>query len=188
MIFAFFAAVLNAALIQNIVTSSQAGLEATRIRKGRIKPVFEYALTVSVLSLITFLIAYPLYQYALVPLDIAYFNLLLLGFVLIGVHAAFVILKRYVKFLNKFPSEPYVILNTALVYMVLTAFLQTNFVTALSYTLGTLAGFVVILVIYQTIISRLSISPIPKSFRGLPIILMVLGLIAIALSGLNGIF
>ena len=54
------------------------------------------------------------------------------------------------------------------------------------YTLGSGAGYTVaVLAIYYARV-RLSLSPVPRAFRGLPVLLVYMGLISLALYGLIG--
>ena len=54
------------------------------------------------------------------------------------------------------------------------------------YALGTGAGYTVAILAIYFARKRLSVSPVPRSFRGLPILLVYLGLISLALYGLIG--
>ena len=82
---------------------------------------------------------------------------------------------------------PLVTFNTALFGAFFIANSQ-NFgpVQTVGYALGTGAGYTVaVLVIYFARI-RLSLSPVPRAFRGLPVLLVYMGLISLALYGLIG--
>ncbi len=188
MIFAFFAAILNAALISNIVATNQVGLEAQETPKGRILPMFIYAAYVGIMALIIWLIGYPIYQFLLVPLNLGYLDLMMMGILMIAVTQGAYLLLSNKKIGKYLPQNKYVILNTALLFIVFSGLKQASFLNSLTYVLGADIGFIGVLSVYQTIISRLNIAPIPKAFKGIPIILIILGLIAIALAGINGIF
>jgi electron transport complex protein RnfA len=54
------------------------------------------------------------------------------------------------------------------------------------YALGAGVGYTIALVIIYYARKRLAISPVPRSFRGLPILLVYLGLLSLAIYGLLG--
>ena len=56
----------------------------------------------------------------------------------------------------------------------------------IGYALGTGAGYTAAILIIYFARQRLSVSPAPRSFRGLPVLLVYLGLISLALYGLIG--
>ena len=61
-----------------------------------------------------------------------------------------------------------------------------GFVQTMGYALGTGVGYTIAIVIIYFARKRLALSPVPRSFRGLPILLVYLGLISLALYGLIG--
>lgn len=56
----------------------------------------------------------------------------------------------------------------------------------LGYALGTGVGYTAATLIIHYAKKRLAISPVPRSFRGLPVLLVYLGLVSLALYGLIG--
>ncbi len=81
---------------------------------------------------------------------------------------------------------PAATLNTALFAALLhTAGQDFSFGQAVGYALGTGLGYTAALLIILYARKRLAISPIPRSFRGLPILLVYVGLISLALYGLR---
>ena len=77
--------------------------------------------------------------------------------------------------------------NTALFGAFYISASQTfNFFQTTGYALGTGAGYTAALLITYFARKRLAISPIPRSFRGLPVLLIYLGLISLAVYGLIG--
>lgn len=60
------------------------------------------------------------------------------------------------------------------------------FTQTVGYALGTGVGYTAAIMIIYYGRKRLAISPVPRSFRGLPILLVYLGLISLALYGLIG--
>lgn len=61
-----------------------------------------------------------------------------------------------------------------------------SFFQTTGYALGTGIGYTVALLIIYYARKRLAISPVPKSFQGLPILLVYIGLLSLAIYGLIG--
>ena len=63
---------------------------------------------------------------------------------------------------------------------------EYNFIEGLAWGVGTAAGYAVAIVILAGIRERCEGNDIPKYFRGLPIVLIISGLMAIAFTGFSG--
>ena len=63
-----------------------------------------------------------------------------------------------------------------------------SFLNSLANGIGTSAGFLIIIVVFSCIRTRLETNNVPKAFKGLPIALIVAAIMAIALVGLQGLF
>lgn len=61
-----------------------------------------------------------------------------------------------------------------------------NVLQAIAYALGTGVGYTLAILIIYYARRRLALSPIPRSFRGLPILLVYIGLLSLAIYGLTG--
>jgi len=80
---------------------------------------------------------------------------------------------------------PLTTFNTALfgaLYMSITQ----DFLTSLAYSIGIGIGYTAAILIIYYAGKRLAMSPIPRSFRGVPILLIYLGLLSLAIHGLIG--
>jgi electron transport complex protein RnfA len=84
-------------------------------------------------------------------------------------------------------AMPIAIFNSALFgVLYVSAGQQYSAVETIGYALGAGAGYTAALVIIYYARKRLAISPVPRSFRGLPILLVYLGLLSLAIYGLIG--
>ena len=63
---------------------------------------------------------------------------------------------------------------------------EYNFIEGLAWGVGTAAGYAIAIVILAGIRERCEGNDIPKYFRGLPIVLIISGLMAIAFTGFSG--
>lgn len=62
-----------------------------------------------------------------------------------------------------------------------------NFVQSLVFAFGAALGFTLAMVLYAGLRERLTLCPVPKSFRGTPIELITAGLLALAFMGFAGL-
>ena len=136
-------------------------------------------------------VAGTIYKYVLVPLDITYLQTI----VFILVIAALV---QFVEmFLKKFmPSLydalgvylPLITTNCAVLGVALTN-VQKNYGVLAGVVNGfaTAAGFTISIIILAGIREKMEYNDIPESFKGMPIVLITAGLMAIAFCGFSGL-
>ncbi len=85
------------------------------------------------------------------------------------------------------PALPVSAFNTALFgALYISALQRFTFFQTTGYALGTGAGYTVALLVVYYARKRLAISPVPKAFQGLPILLVYIGLLSLAIYGLTG--
>ncbi len=136
-------------------------------------------------------VAGAIYQFVLVPFDIAYLQTI----VFILVIAALV---QFVEmFLQKFIPGlyqslgvylPLITTNCAVLGVALTN-VQKNYgiLTGMVNGFATAVGFTISIVILAGIREKLTYNDIPESFQGMPIVLVTAGLMAIAFCGFSGL-
>jgi electron transport complex protein RnfA len=185
MLFNLFAAILGAALLSNIITQG-IGLESVKGNEFRIKPVLLKAGMVSCMSFIVFLLDYGIYQFILVTLGFEYLNLMILTVLMISLNELYQLTVKYFKL--KLPTHDTFGLHSVILMVGLLSLQTVSFDVALVSAFGGLIGFMALSVLFTMNISRMRVSPILMSYKGLPILLIVLGLIAMVLTGLGGIF
>ncbi|CCV64949.1 putative electron transport complex, RnfABCDGE type, A subunit [Alteracholeplasma palmae J233] len=188
MIFTFIATILSALFYQNVVLTKTALTEDSLKDETRIVPVLKYSGCVSLFTLVIFLVSYPIYQYGLKPFDLGYFNYLLVVLLMVGLHALITYL------LNKKNKDQYkelisnMILNSAVIFITLMSYQENSFLSALAVVLGSLLGYMGVMVLLTTIQVRLKTAPDSLVIKGLPMLLIILGVMAVAFRGLAGIF
>ena len=64
---------------------------------------------------------------------------------------------------------------------------QVNYLGAMAQTFGFGLGYLLVTVLIFTIKPRLELPGVPKAFKGIPLMLVVLGIIGMILLGLGGI-
>ena len=182
---------VSSSLISNVVLSQFLGLcpflgvsKKTNTAAGMGTAVI-FVITLS--SAVTGLI----YQYILTPLDLTYLQ----TFVFILVIAALVqfvemFLKKFMKSLYQALGVylPLITTNCAVLGIALTN-VQKDYGILQGVVNGfaTAAGFTIAIVILAGIREKMAYNDIPESFKGMPIVLITAGLMAIAFCGFSGL-
>lgn len=182
---------ISSSLVSNVVLSQFLGL-CPFLGVSR-KTSTASGMGVAVIFVITLAsaVAGVIYKYVLVPLDITYLQTI----VFILVIAALV---QFVEmFLKKFmPSLydalgvylPLITTNCAVLGVALTN-VQKNYGILAGVVNGfaTAAGFTISIIILAGIREKMEYNDIPESFKGMPIVLITAGLMAIAFCGFSGL-
>jgi Na+-translocating ferredoxin:NAD+ oxidoreductase subunit A len=131
------------------------------------------------------------YQFILVPLDIAYLQTIVFILVIAAlVQFVEMFLKKAVKGLYQALGVylPLITTNCAVLGVALTNVQKSyDILTGVINGLATAVGFLISIVIMAGIRERLEYNDIPKPFEGMPIVLVTAGLMAIAFFGFSGL-
>lgn len=136
-------------------------------------------------------VAGAIYQYILVPLDITYLQTIVFILVIAAlVQFVEMFLKKFIPALYQSLGVylPLITTNCAVLGVALTN-VQKNYgiVTGIVNGFATAVGFTVSIVILAGIREKMAYNDIPESFRGMPIVLVTAGLMAIAFCGFSGL-
>lgn len=183
---------ISSSLVSNVVLSQFLGLCPFLGVSKKIKTAA--GMGVSVIFVITLAAAVSniIYEFVLVKFEITYLQTI----VFILVIAALV---QFVEmFLKKFmPSLyqalgvylPLITTNCAVLGIALTNVQKEyNFLFSIVNGFATAAGFTIAIVILAGIREKMEYNDVPESFKGMPIVLVTAGLMAIAFCGFSGIF
>ena len=180
---------VSAAFVNNVVLSQFLGLCPFLGVSKRIKTSTGMGGAVIAVITISSAICGLLYQFVLVPLDLTYLNTI----VFILVIASLVqFLEMYIKKAKLYESLgvylPLITTNCAVLGAVLSNVQNSyNFIESVASGFGTSVGFAVALLLMASIRERIEGNDIPKSFRGMPIVLITAGLMSIAFIGFSGV-
>lgn len=189
MILSFIAGIFSALLFQNVVTTYTAGVDfVLQQPTKRVKEAFIYGAMVSVLALLIFLISYPLNRFLYIPYNITYLMYMSLAVIIIMIHVIgeIILTKLKKEALKTFFTKA--LFNSAAIFIVVLSLEQTTFLKAFSLVLGSGLGVVLMLMVLSTIELKLESSNESLVIKGLPMILIILGMIGIVFKGLSGIF
>ncbi|MFA5692522.1 MAG: hypothetical protein WC907_02800 [Acholeplasmataceae bacterium] len=185
MIYSVFASLLSALIVSNLLTQG-IGFESLDNHEKRLKPVLIKTSVISLLSLLMFVVYYGLNVFVLKKLNLEYLGLIVIVGLMIGLNELYLLLQKKLK-LN-LPKENHLVFHSIILIIGMLGFNDLTFGIALVSVLGSLMGFILLSCLFTVLINRLNTAPIIKSFKGLPILLIILGVIVLMLNGLGGIF
>lgn len=188
---AFILAIVSYMLIDNVVLSRFYGICPFLGVSKKVKSALGMGIAVVFVILMATLICWPLYQlldHAGVSfLDTVAYILVIASLVqLVGLF-----IKKFSPSLYKSLGIylPLITTNCAVLGVVQSNSDQgLDFLTSLANGLGTSIGFLLIIVVFACIRTRLETANTPKAFKGLPIALITAAIMALALMGLQGLF
>lgn len=136
-------------------------------------------------------VAGAIYQFILVPFDITYLQTIVFILVIAAlVQFVEMFLKKYIPGLYQSLGVylPLITTNCAVLGVALTN-VQKNYgiLTGIVNGFATAVGFTISIVILAGIREKMAHNDIPESFRGMPIVLVTAGLMAIAFCGFSGL-
>ena len=136
-------------------------------------------------------VAGAIYQFILVPFDIAYLQTIVFILVIAAlVQFVEMFLKKFIPGLYQSLGVylPLITTNCAVLGVALTN-VQKNYgiLTGVVNGFATAVGFTISIVILAGIREKLTYNEIPESFKGMPIVLVTAGLMAIAFCGFSGL-
>lgn len=136
-------------------------------------------------------VAGAIYQYILVPLDITYLQTIVFILVIAAlVQFVEMFLKKYVKSLYEALGVylPLITTNCAVLGVALTNVQKSyGMLSGIVNGFATAAGFTIAIVILAGLREKMEYNDVPESFRGMPIVLITAGLMAIAFCGFSGL-
>lgn len=136
-------------------------------------------------------VAGAIYQYILVPLDITYLQTIVFILVIAAlVQFVEMFLKKYIPSLYQSLGVylPLITTNCAVLGVALTNVQKSyGILTGIVNGFATAVGFTISIVILAGIREKMAYNDIPESFRGMPIVLVTAGLMAIAFCGFSGL-
>lgn len=187
----FILAILSSMLINNVVLMQFLGICPFLGVSKKINASIGMSLAVIFVMMIASIITYPLYFYVLKPLEITYLDTICFILIIATlVQIVELVIKKVSKSLYKSLGIylPLITTNCAILGVAQSNITQaTGFFNAITISLGTGLGFAIVMILFSAIRERLESCNIPKPFKGVPIALIVAGLLALAFMGLTGL-
>ena len=192
MIMAFILAIISSMLIDNVVLSRFYGICPFLGVSKKVSSSLGMGIAVVFVIILATVICWPLYNFVLVPAGIAFLDTVAYILVIASlVQLVGLFIKKYSPTLYKSLGIylPLITTNCAVLGVAQSNTDQgLSFMASLANGIGTSVGFLLIIVVFSCIRTRLESANTPKAFKGLPIALIVAAIMAIAFMGLQGLF
>ncbi|MBE6824516.1 MAG: RnfABCDGE type electron transport complex subunit A [Ruminococcaceae bacterium] len=142
-------------------------------------------------------VTYPIYQYLLVPNDLSYLQTIVFILIIAGlVQLVEIVLKKHIPSLYQSLGVylPLITTNCAILGVTMLVLQKVDTTTMFTYTyghalinaLGAGIGFLVAMVMFAGVRTRMENSDIPETMKGLPITLVAASLVALSFLGFSG--
>lgn len=183
--------IFSAALVNNIVVLEVIGADPALAFLRRQDVAFDLSLTLLVLLPVVTVAAWLLDYWLISTYDLDYLRLLLsVAVILCVVYSA----KVFLPYLHPGFSErldpflPFAGLNaTVLGTVLLNRQADNGFLASIAFATGTAIGFALVLLLLTAVRERLEVADVPAPFRGMPVLLLTLSIIAMAFTGFTGL-
>lgn len=187
----FFVSLISSMLINNIIVIKFLGICSFLGVSKKMSNVWGMSAAVMFVMMLSTAITYPLYFYVLEPNGVGYINTIAFILVIAAVvQLVEMILKKYVESLYRGLGVflPLITTNCAVLGVAQTNLTEAqSYADALTITFGTVLGYTLVIVAFSAIRIRLDSANVPKAFKGMPIALVVAGLMSAAFLGLQGL-
>ncbi len=142
-------------------------------------------------------VTFPIYQYLLVPNDLSYLQTIVFILIIAGlVQLVEIVLKKYIPALYQSLGVylPLITTNCAILGVTMLVLQKVDTTAAFTYTYGHALinafgagiGFLVAMVMFAGVRSRIENADIPETMKGLPITLVAASLVALSFLGFSG--
>ena len=146
---------------------------------------------VTFVMLFATLATHPIYTYILAPFKLEYLQIIVFILVIAAlVQFVEIVLKKFIPSLHKSLGVylPLITTNCAVLGVVLNNITDGfNFIQSIFSSLGVGLGFLLSMVLFAGVRSRMENCPSPKCFKGVPITLIAASIVAIAFIGFGGV-
>jgi electron transport complex protein RnfA len=183
--------IISAVFVNNIVLSKFLGLCPFIGVSNKVETSVGMSGAVAFVMVIATIVTYLLYQYVLIPLGITFMRTITFILVIASlVQMVEIVLKKVSPPLYQALGIflPLITTNcTVLGVAVLAVQNDFNLLESVVFAIGNAAGFGIAIVVFAGIRDQLELLNVPKAMKGVPIALVVAGLLALAFLGFGGI-
>lgn len=188
---------LAAILTENYVLSKFLGICPFLGVSKKLNTAVGMSVAVTFVMVLATAVTFPIYQYLLVPNDLAYLQTIVFILIIAGlVQLVEIVLKKYIPALYQSLGVylPLITTNCAILGVTMLVLQKVETTTMFTYTyghalinaLGAGIGFLVAMVMFAGVRSRIEKADIPETLKGLPITLVAASLVALSFLGFSG--
>ena len=181
----------SAAILNNFVLTRFLGICPFLGVSKQTRSAVGMGLAVTFVMLFAALITYPIFYFILMPFGLEFLKVVAFVLVIASlVQFIEMYMKRCQKVLHKAFGIylPLITTNCAILAVTLLLVLKEyNFIESLVFAFGAGVGFTLALIIMSGIREKLDESKVPEPLRGVPVALIIAGILALAFSGFAGV-
>lgn len=181
---------MGGVLINNYVLQQFLGICPFLGVSKKVNQATGMGIAVTFVMLVATAATWPIYHYILAP-DYTYLQIIVFILVIASlVQFVEIILKKFIPALHKSLGIylPLITTNCAVLGVTLNNITaKYNFLQSMVSTLGVGLGFLLAMVLFAGVRSRIENCPAPKCFKGIPITLVAASIVALAFFGFSGV-
>ena len=178
-------------LTENMILSKFLGICPFLGTSKKVGTAFSMSVAVTLVMLIATAVTYPLYAYVLIPLGLEYLQTILFILVIAAiVQFLEIVLKKYIKSVYNALGIylPLITTNCAVLGITILNFTKGySFVLSLVNAVSAGLGFMLAMIIFAGIRSRMETADVPEFLKGLPITLIAAAIVSLSFLGFAGI-
>ncbi len=188
-IVSFILAIVSYMVIDNVILSRYFGICSFIGVGNKVKSAVGMGLAVLFVIVMSSLVCWPLYTFILVPAGMEYMETIVFILVIASLvqMVGFFIKKKSISLYKTLGIYLPLITTNCAVLGVVETNMAYDFGRSMANALGTSLGFLLVIFLFACIRVKLEGSDVPKAFKGVPIALILAGLMAIVFMGLSGI-
>ena len=189
----FIIVFLTGILTQNMVLSKFLGICPFLGVSKKVNTALSMSLAVIFVMVLSTAVTYPIYAWILVPKGLEYLQTLVFILIIAAlVQLVEIVLKKYLKAIYSALGIylPLITTNCAVLGITMLNFTDakiTSYPLALMNAFGSGMGFLVAMVMFAGVRTKLETCDIPQSLRGLPITLIAASITALSFLGFSGV-
>jgi len=181
----------GAAVVNNFILARFLGLCPFFGVSKETKPALSMGIAVTFVMVLGTVITYPLYYFILSPLDLTFLKIV--SFILV-IASLVQFIELYMKKYQKRMFDAFgiylplittncAILGAALLYVLK----EYSFIESTVFAIGAGSGFTLALLLMSGIREKLDEKKVPAALRGVPLALIIAGILALAFAGFSGV-
>ena len=183
--------ILAGILTDNMVLAKFLGICPFLGVSKKLNTAFAMSVAVTLVMMLATAVTWPLYAFVLLPLGLDYLQTIAFILVIAAlVQLVEILLKKFLPPIYKALGIylPLITTNCAVLGITLLNFQESyNFIESLANALGAGLGFMLAMIIFAGIRTRLEKSNVPEFLKGLPITLIAAGIVSLSFLGFAGI-
>lgn len=184
----FILTVLSGMFVTNLLLYKLDGM-TFYTQEEKIENVVHKGLKIAFVTVLTVLLVYPINEYLLKKVDLTY---LIPIFVIVGIYSInycidLIFKKSDMKVFEMYNIKHFVFLNSIAFISAIVGVYESSLLLAVGVSLGLTLGHLLIMLLVLSILPKVTLPSLPKCFKGIPAMIIMMALIAMAFTGLAGL-